>query len=163
MGFGGDVHSAYAFFRADLLTDHASTAALVETIRKLGYVPVEEVKYFQWKRPLDGGGVIQEVKLSAFADRKADENKDLGRHHALDAYTIAGMMTERESTERGRSLPGAGLIGTSGGSARSSRRNSKIQRLSGCSGSGSIVFSVTISGWTNLLRRWLTSSFCDVS
>ena len=25
------------------------------------------------------------MKLSAFADRKDDENKDLGRHHALDA------------------------------------------------------------------------------
>jgi hypothetical protein len=36
------------------------------------------------------------MKLSAFADRKADVNKDLGRHHALDAYTIVGMMTETE-------------------------------------------------------------------
>jgi hypothetical protein len=36
------------------------------------------------------------MKLHAFADRKADANKDLGRHHALDAYTIVGMMTESE-------------------------------------------------------------------
>lgn len=36
------------------------------------------------------------MKLHAFADRKDDENKDLGRHHALDAYTIVGMMTEPE-------------------------------------------------------------------
>jgi hypothetical protein len=36
------------------------------------------------------------MKLSAFADRKADQNKELGRHHALDAYTIVGMMTEAE-------------------------------------------------------------------
>lgn len=28
--------------------------------------------------------------------RKADANKDLGRHHALDAYAIVGMMTESE-------------------------------------------------------------------
>jgi hypothetical protein len=161
------------FFRADLLTDKASITALVEAIRRLGYVPVEEAKYFQWKRPVEVGGVTQEVKLdflvgplgdrraklqvnpprvrpkgksvgfhahqtdealfledapmaielrggrstgeayaatlyvpeafpyllmklSAFADRKADENKDLGRHHALDAYTIVGMMTESE-------------------------------------------------------------------
>jgi hypothetical protein len=168
------------FFRVDLLTDRASTAALVAAIRRLGYVPVEEAKYFQWKRPVLVGRVIQEVKLdalvgplgdrrtqlqvssprvrpkgksvgfhahqtdealfleddpiaielrgnlsnqkaytatayvpdafpyllmklSAFADRKADENKDLGRHHALDAYTIVGMMTEVEY-DRARAL-----------------------------------------------------------
>lgn len=36
------------------------------------------------------------MKLHAFSDRKGDENKNLGRHHALDAYTIVGMMTESE-------------------------------------------------------------------
>jgi hypothetical protein len=36
------------------------------------------------------------MKLHAFSDRKDDANKDLGRHHALDVYTIVGMMTERE-------------------------------------------------------------------
>ncbi len=168
------------FFRVDLLTDKASTEALVEAIRRLGYVPVEEAKYFQWKRPIQVAGVTQEVKLdalvgplgdrraklqvnpprvrpkgktvgfhahqsdealfledaplaielsgnlstgeaytgtayvpeafpyllmklTAFADRKEDENKDLGRHHALDAYTIVGMMTESEY-ERARAF-----------------------------------------------------------
>jgi hypothetical protein len=168
------------FFRADLLMDRASIAALVEAIRRLGYVPVEEAKYFQWKRPVVVGGVAQEVKLdalvgplgdrrgklqvnpprvrpkgkgvgfhahqadealfledapiaielrgnrstgeaytatayvpeafpyllmklSAFTDRKADQNKELGRHHALDAYTIVGMMTEAEY-DRARAL-----------------------------------------------------------
>jgi hypothetical protein len=168
------------FFRADLLTDRASTAALVDAIRRLGYVPVETAEFFQWKRPIQVGGVTQEVKLdalvgplgdrqgklqvkpprvrpkgksvgfhahqadealfledapiaielrgslstgepytgtayvpeafpyllmklSAFADRKEDENKDLGRHHALDAYTIVGMMTEAEY-DRARAL-----------------------------------------------------------
>jgi hypothetical protein len=43
------------------------------------------------------------MKLSAFEDRKADANKDLGRHHALDAYTIVGMMTEAEY-DRARAL-----------------------------------------------------------
>ncbi|GAC1334018.1 MAG: hypothetical protein NVSMB14_01020 [Isosphaeraceae bacterium] len=161
------------FFRVDLLTDRASTEALAEAIRRLGYVAVEEAKFYQWKRPIEVAGVMQEVKLdvlvgplgerrtklqvnqrrvrpkgksvdfhahpteealfledapmaielsgrrstgeefkaivyvpeafpyllmklSAFAERKADENKDLGRHHALDAYTIVGMMTEAE-------------------------------------------------------------------
>jgi hypothetical protein len=170
------------FLRVDLLTDRASTAALVDAIVRLGYVPVEEARYFQWKRPVLVGGVTQEVKLdalvgplgdrrtklqvnpprvrpkgkglgfhahqsdealfledapirielsgsrstgeayagtayvpeafpyllmklSAFADRKADENKDLGRHHVLDAYTIVGMMTEAEY-ERARMLAG---------------------------------------------------------
>ncbi len=36
------------------------------------------------------------MKLHAYADRREDENKDLGRHHALDAYSIVGMMTEPE-------------------------------------------------------------------
>lgn len=36
------------------------------------------------------------MKLSAFADRKNDAGKDLGRHHTLDAYAIVGMMSERE-------------------------------------------------------------------
>jgi hypothetical protein len=36
------------------------------------------------------------MKLHALADRKDDENKDLGRDHALDVYTIVGMMTEPE-------------------------------------------------------------------
>jgi len=36
------------------------------------------------------------MKLHAFSDRKEDADKDLGRHHALDAYTIVGMMTEPE-------------------------------------------------------------------
>src|SRR5262245_21675422 len=51
------------FLRADLLTDRASTAALVNVIVRLGYVPVEEARYFQWKRPVIVGGVTQEVKL----------------------------------------------------------------------------------------------------
>ncbi len=168
------------FFRADLLTDVASAEALVDGIRRLGYVPVETAEYFQWRRPIEVAGVKQEVKLdalvgplgdhraklqvksprvrpkgrsvgfharqtdealfledapiaieltgrrstgepytgtayvpeafpyllmklSAFADRKDDGNKDLGRHHALDAYSIVGMMTEAEY-ERARAL-----------------------------------------------------------
>lgn len=161
------------FLRVDLLTDRGRTDALVAAILRLGYVPVEEAKYFQWRRPIAVGGVAQEVKLdalvgplgghrpklqvnpprvrpkgksvgfhayqtdealfleenptavdlrgtrstgeayaatvyvpeafpylmmkvSAFADRKDDGNKDFGRHHALDAYTVVGMMTEAE-------------------------------------------------------------------
>jgi hypothetical protein len=168
------------FFRADLLADVASIEALVEGIRRLGYVPVEAAEYFQWRRPIQIAGVTQEVKLdalvgplgdhrarlqvksprvrpkgksvgfhahqtdealfledapiaielsgrlstgepytgtafvpeafpyllmklSAFADRKEDGNKDLGRHHALDTYSIVGMMTEAEY-ERSRAL-----------------------------------------------------------
>ena len=168
------------YLRVDLLTDSSRTATLVEAIHRLGYVVVEEAKYFQWRRSLDVNGVPQEVKLdalvgplgisrqklqvkpprvrpkgksvglhahqtdealfledapiaveltgdrssgeeyvatvfvpeafpyllmklTAFADRKVDTNKDLGRHHALDAYTIVGMMTEAEY-DRARAL-----------------------------------------------------------
>jgi len=43
------------------------------------------------------------MKLHAFADRKDDANKNLGRHHALDVYTVVGMMTEGEY-ERARAF-----------------------------------------------------------
>jgi hypothetical protein len=36
------------------------------------------------------------MKLHAFRDRCNDEEKDLGRHHALDIYRIVAMMTEQE-------------------------------------------------------------------
>lgn len=161
------------YLRVDVLADVARTEALVAAIRRLGYAPVDEAKYLQWRRPVEVGGVTQEVKLdalvgplgasaaklqvnpprvrpkgksvgfhayqteealfieeepvavaidgarsggepyaatvyvpeafpyllmklSAFADRKDDANKDLGRHHALDAYAIVGMMAEAE-------------------------------------------------------------------
>jgi hypothetical protein len=45
------------------------------------------------------------MKLHALADRKDDENRELGRDHALDVYTIVGMMTEPEY-ERARRIGG---------------------------------------------------------
>ncbi len=36
------------------------------------------------------------MKLTAFWDRKDDPDKDLGRHHALDLYTILATTTEQE-------------------------------------------------------------------
>ncbi|HEY7119429.1 MAG TPA: hypothetical protein VH475_22750 [Tepidisphaeraceae bacterium] len=36
------------------------------------------------------------MKLHAFADRQADANCDLGRHHALDVYRIIAMLTAGE-------------------------------------------------------------------
>jgi hypothetical protein len=36
------------------------------------------------------------MKLHAFEDRKNKEQQDKARHHALDLYTIVGMMTEDE-------------------------------------------------------------------
>jgi hypothetical protein len=64
------------------------------------------------------------MKLSAFAERKVDANKDLGRHHALDAYTIVGMMTEPEYN---RAMTLAARIPTSSGSVRSSRLSSLLR------------------------------------
>jgi hypothetical protein len=43
------------------------------------------------------------MKLHAFEDRKEDRRREQGRHHALDLYTIVGMMTEEEY-ERAREL-----------------------------------------------------------
>lgn len=160
------------FLRAELLSDLGRTREVREAIVRLGYTPVEEAKFLQWKRSVVVAGVPQEVKidvlvgplgefrsrlkvsmprvrprgdiqfhahaveeaillednpivvevnglrstgtaysgtvevpdafpylmmkLHAFSDRKGDANKDLGRHHALDVYTIVGMMTEPE-------------------------------------------------------------------
>ena len=39
------------------------------------------------------------MKLFAFRDRKVDEDKNLGRHHALDLYTIVAMQVESEYQE----------------------------------------------------------------
>jgi hypothetical protein len=39
------------------------------------------------------------MKLFAFRDRKMDEDKNLGRHHALDLYTIVAMQVESEYQE----------------------------------------------------------------
>jgi hypothetical protein len=168
------------FIRAEILADAARTRAIADAIRRLGYEPVEEAKFLQWRRPVQVGGVPQEVrmdllvgplgafrgrlhvkgqrarpkgqgiefhahcteeaigveespvavtvagmrsngepsrdtvfvpeafpylmmKLHAFDDRKQDEDKDVGRHHALDLYTVVGLMTEVEY-ERGRGL-----------------------------------------------------------
>jgi hypothetical protein len=49
------------------------------------------------------------MKLHAFDDRKDDADKDLGRHHALDLYTIVGMMTEEEY-ERAKELATAHAV-----------------------------------------------------
>lgn len=168
------------FLRADVLVDRTKIEKLVEAIKRLNYEPVQEAKYFQWRRSIDVGGVPQfvkldalvgplgqhrtglkvspprvrpkgksvefhaheteealfldeqpvaielegkrlngelykavvyvpdafpylQMKLSAFWDRKEDADKDLGRHHAIDAYTIVGMMTENEY-ERAKEL-----------------------------------------------------------
>jgi hypothetical protein len=173
------------FLRAELLSDLGRTREVRKAILRLGYTPVEEAKFLQWKRVIHVAGVSQEVKidvlvgplgkfrtklkvsmprvrpkgeikfhahaveeailiddlpiavevaglrsngepytgmvevpeafpylmmkLRAFADRKKDTNKDLGRHHALDVYTIVGMMTEPEyerATRIGAELSG---------------------------------------------------------
>jgi hypothetical protein len=50
------------------------------------------------------------MKLHAFDDRKDDAAKELGRHHALDLFTLVGIMTEAEyedSVRMGRELASA--------------------------------------------------------
>lgn len=42
------------------------------------------------------------MKLFAFRDRKDDEDKDMGRHHALDVLRIVAMMTRYEYDETQR-------------------------------------------------------------
>lgn len=39
------------------------------------------------------------MKLGAYRDRMNDDDKDFGRHHALDIYRIVGLMTEDEDND----------------------------------------------------------------
>jgi predicted nucleotidyltransferase len=55
------------------------------------------------------------MKLFAFRDRKEDADKNLGRHHALDLYTIVAMQVEseyRESLRLGNLYGGEGHVET---------------------------------------------------
>lgn len=163
------------FVRADLLCDLPSMRAIADALEHLGYHPVEEAKYMQWKKrillygtpaeikidllvgPLGEfrkqlhikgprvrpqGGIklhahaVEEalhiddatlefalsgertggepyqtrvyipqaftylmMKLFAFRDRKENQDKNLGRHHALDIYATVAMQTESEYEE----------------------------------------------------------------
>jgi hypothetical protein len=88
---------------------HTVEEALHIEDRPLG-VPVDGVT--SDGKPYSGRVYVPEafpyllMKLHTFSDRKADTNKDLGRHHALDLYTIVGMMTESEY-ERARAFAAA--------------------------------------------------------
>jgi hypothetical protein len=179
------------FIRAEILADLRQTRCIADAMRRLGYEPVEEAKYMQWKRQVTVWGVKQEVKIDllvgplgahahqmkingprvrpkgeielhahrtdealaidteplplrlsgklssgaphdgtvflpraftylmmklfAFKDRKADARKELGQHHALDLYTIVGLMTEAEygqALEHSRALAADAHVST---------------------------------------------------
>ena len=45
------------FVRAEVLADFSRTRELADAIRRLGYRPVEEAKFLQWKREIGVAGV----------------------------------------------------------------------------------------------------------
>ncbi len=51
------------FLRAEVLSDLTRTREVADAIRRLGYTPVEEAKFLQWKRPVAMAGTTQEVKI----------------------------------------------------------------------------------------------------
>jgi hypothetical protein len=51
------------FLRAELLSDLSRTREVRDAILRLGYAPVEEAKFLQWKRGVIVAGVAQEVKI----------------------------------------------------------------------------------------------------
>lgn len=72
------------------------------------------------------------MKPFAFHDRRDDPQKDVGRHHALDLYTVVGMMTEGEydrAVATGRELATDGRVTRAG---RSSPPTSPASRGPGC-------------------------------
>jgi hypothetical protein len=89
-----DFH-AYAVEEAISIEDHP---ILVEVtgMRSTG-------EYYRGTAEVPGAFPYLMMKLHAFSDRKQDADKDLGRHHSLDVYTIVGLMTEPEY-ERAKSI-----------------------------------------------------------
>ncbi len=51
------------FLRAEVLADIGRTREVADAIRRLGYTPVEEAKFLQWKRPVAVAGTTQELKI----------------------------------------------------------------------------------------------------
>src|SRR5882724_3834124 len=51
------------FIRAEILADLRQTQCVKDAMDRLGYEPVEEAKFMQWKRQVIVGGVKQEVKI----------------------------------------------------------------------------------------------------
>src|SRR5262245_34913316 len=51
------------FLRAELLSDLGRTREVRDAILRLGYAPVEEARFLQWKRQVSVAGVPQEVKI----------------------------------------------------------------------------------------------------
>lgn len=161
------------FLRVEVLASLAMMRHVADSLKRLNFHPVENAKYFQWRRILVIRGVQQEVKLDllvgpidknvgclktdkpprvrpkgklqlhayhtvealaidqeskpipvrgsrtggddyrtevlvphaftylmmklyAFDDRKEDQSKDSGRHHAMDLYRVVALMTEPE-------------------------------------------------------------------
>jgi hypothetical protein len=108
------------FLRAEVIANPERTAEVASVVRSLGYDAIPGAEYYQWSRTrvVDGSDYRGTVfvprafpylmmKLHAFDDRKDDAAKDLGRHHALDLFTLVGIMTEPEyedSVRMGREL-----------------------------------------------------------
>lgn len=44
------------------------------------------------------------MKLTAYRDRREDEEKDLGRHHAIDIFRIVAMLTEADAEDCSQSV-----------------------------------------------------------
>ncbi|RUL81900.1 hypothetical protein [Tautonia sociabilis] len=51
------------FLRAEVLADVGRTEQLAAAIARLGYEPVPEARYLQWRRQVEIGPVMQEVKI----------------------------------------------------------------------------------------------------
>ena len=51
------------FLQAEVVASLERARAITAALKRLGYVPLEEAKFFQWKRSVLIAGVAQEVKL----------------------------------------------------------------------------------------------------
>lgn len=51
------------FIRADVLCDLTTMQSVADALARLGYEPVHEARYMQWKKSIDISGQPQEIKL----------------------------------------------------------------------------------------------------
>jgi hypothetical protein len=78
------------FLRPELLIESSKLKPMVSAITDLGYQVVPGAENYQYPY------TFSMMKLFAFRDRLDDSDKEFGRYHALDLYTILATTTEEE-------------------------------------------------------------------
>src|SRR5260370_27956591 len=65
------------FIHAEILADLRQTRCLADAMHRLGYEPVEQAKFMQWKRQVMVSGVMQEVKIDLLVGPLGDHERHM--------------------------------------------------------------------------------------